>query len=145
MSPVVDYGTVTYETGDGSPVASVGGLSFGDTVARPAPDPVRDGYAFGGWYADAACTDPYDFAGGVTGSFILYAKWTAQGPAPGDLNEDGFVNAKDVTLLRRFIAGGYGVTLTENAADVNRDGVVDAKDVTFLRRCITGGYGITLE
>ena len=30
---------------------------------------------------------------------------------PGDLNHDGVVNAKDVTILRRYIAGGYGIEL----------------------------------
>jgi len=28
-----------------------------------------------------------------------------------DTNKDGAVNAKDVTILRRFLAGGYGVVL----------------------------------
>ena len=31
---------------------------------------------------------------------------------PGDLNYDGIVNTADVVLLRRYIAGGYGVDLT---------------------------------
>ena len=31
---------------------------------------------------------------------------------PGDLNRDGVVNAKDITLLRRYVAGGYGVELS---------------------------------
>ena len=30
---------------------------------------------------------------------------------PGDLNHDGIVNTTDVVLLRRYIAGGYGVEL----------------------------------
>ena len=29
----------------------------------------------------------------------------------GDLNGDGLVNLKDVVLLRRYIAGGWNVTL----------------------------------
>ena len=33
-------------------------------------------------------------------------------PLPGDLNGDGKVNGKDVTLLQRFVAGGYGVVLS---------------------------------
>ena len=63
---------------------------------------------------------------------------------PGDLNGDEAVNAKDVTILRRFIAGGYGVTAENAAADANGDSAVNAKDVTVLRRFIAGGYGVTL-
>jgi len=64
----------------------------------------------------------------------------------GDLNGDGVINSKDVTLLRRYLAGGYSVTLTnELIADVNKDGVVNAKDVTILRRFLAGGYGVVLD
>ena len=63
----------------------------------------------------------------------------------GDINNDGAINAKDVTTLRRALAGGYGVAVPDTAvADVNKDGTVNAKDVTYLRRAIAGGYGITL-
>ena len=61
----------------------------------------------------------------------------------GDINDDGFINTKDITILSRGIAGGYGVTLTE-AADVNGDGVTNTKDITILSRYIAGGYGVTL-
>lgn len=47
----------------------------GSTVTKPA-DPTREGYTFGGWYADAACTKAYDFATAVTSDMTLYAKWT---------------------------------------------------------------------
>ena len=59
---------------------------------------------------------------------------------PGDVNGDGVVNAKDVTFLRRSLAGGYGVTVSDAIADVNKDGEVNAKDVTFLRGVLAGGY-----
>lgn len=62
----------------------------------------------------------------------------------GDLNDDGVVNAKDVTLLRRYLASGWGVVVDEDRADVNSDGVVNAKDVTVLRRYLAGGWGVVL-
>ena len=62
----------------------------------------------------------------------------------GDINGDDVTNAKDVTLLRRYLAGGYGVATMQQAADVNEDTVISAKDVTFLRRHLAGGYGIVL-
>lgn len=63
----------------------------------------------------------------------------------GDVNDDDEVNGKDVTILRRYFAGGYGVTINELAADVNGDGEANGKDVTILRRYFAGGYGVTLE
>ena len=47
----------------------------GSTVTKPA-DPTREGYAFGGWYTDEACTKAYDFSAAVTADMTLYAKWT---------------------------------------------------------------------
>ena len=62
----------------------------------------------------------------------------------GDVNGDGTVNLKDVVLLRRYIASGWGVTLDETIADVNGDGKVNLKDAVMLRRFIAGGWGIAL-
>ena len=46
------------------------------TVARPKQDPVRPGYNFGGWYADEACSEPFDFPRTiVTDTTVIYAKW----------------------------------------------------------------------
>lgn len=53
--------------------------------------------------------------------------------ANGDTNGDGAVDAKDVTILRRYLAG-WNPDIHLDAADLNGDGVVDAKDVTVLRR-----------
>ena len=60
----------------------------------------------------------------------------------GDVNSDGVINTKDVTLIRRFNAG-YDVTILEAAADVNNDGTVNGKDVTLIRRYLAG-YDVTL-
>ena len=53
--------------------------------------------------------------------------------ANGDTNGDGTVDAKDVTILRRYLAG-WSVDIQLDAADLNGDGEVNAKDVTVLRR-----------
>ena len=64
---------------------------------------------------------------------------------PGDVNDDGRINVVDVTMLRRYIAGGYGININEAAADVNDDGRINIVDVTMLRRFIAGGYGVELK
>jgi len=36
-------------------------LETGETLSYMPKDPTREGYIFGGWYADSECTTPYDF------------------------------------------------------------------------------------
>ena len=62
----------------------------------------------------------------------------------GDVNGDGVVNALDVNLVRRHIAGGYDVIIDTLAADVDADGYVTEKDVANLRYFIAGGYDVDL-
>jgi len=59
------------------------GTQTGDITARyeaavSAPaSPSATGYAFGGWYTDAGCTDAYVFTAMPLGGATVYAKWTA--------------------------------------------------------------------
>jgi len=62
----------------------------------------------------------------------------------GDIDGDGSITAKDVTILRRYLAGGWDVTVNLANADVNADGTINAKDVTMLRRYLAGGWGVVL-
>lgn len=61
----------------------------------------------------------------------------------GDVNGDGTVGHKDVTLLIRYLAE-YNITIDAAAADLNKDEVVDLLDLLILRRHLAGwsGYGI---
>ena len=73
--------TVAFDTNGGSAVAPVT-VDAGSTVTKPA-DPTKSGYTFGGWYKDSTLQTPWDFANGtVTADTTLYAKWTANPPAP---------------------------------------------------------------
>ena len=62
----------------------------------------------------------------------------------GDINEDGFVDVADIVMLRRYLAGGYNVSINEEFADVNQDGEITIADVVMLRRYVAGGYGVEL-
>ena len=66
---------VLFETQGGSYVSPATGLSYGDKITAPVK-PVRDGYTFGGWYKDAACTQGWSFSDAIDGDMTLYAKWT---------------------------------------------------------------------
>lgn len=73
--------TVAFDTNGGSAVAPVT-VDAGSTATKPA-DPMKSGYTFGGWYKDSTLQTPWDFANDtVTAATTLYAKWTANPPAP---------------------------------------------------------------
>ena len=102
------------------------------------------------WNAGVVTTAPTTNAAGVktytctaTGCGATKTETIPSLAKPGDINGDGSVTTKDVTALRRAIAGGYGIEEADGM-DVNGDGVITTKDVTSLRRYIAGGYGIEL-
>lgn len=74
-SPATTY-TVTFDAnGHGTAPAQLTGIASGSTITAPT-SPTADGYIFGGWYKEAACTTPWDFATDkVTGDITLYAQW----------------------------------------------------------------------
>ena len=66
---------VVFNSNGGSTVEGTT-VAAGGTVTRPTTDPTREGYTFGGWYTDAACTQQYEFDTSVSSNLVLYAKWT---------------------------------------------------------------------
>ena len=67
----VTYHTVSFDSKGGSAVESQA-VADGEKATKPA-DPVRDGYAFKGWYTKAG--EKYDFSAAVTSDLKLVAKW----------------------------------------------------------------------
>lgn len=61
----------------------------------------------------------------------------------GDLNDDGKVNAMDLIILRKYIAGLI-TDLDASFADINGDGKVGATDLIILRKLIAG-FDVGLE
>ncbi len=77
-----DFSTIAVVASDKANVTIDGvgsfDVTYGDKISKPA-DPTKDGYTFGGWYADKDCTIPFDFDSPVTeadGDIHIYAKWT---------------------------------------------------------------------
>lgn len=110
--------TVTFDTNGGSAVDPVT-VDAGSTVTKPA-DPTKSGYTFGGWYKDSTLQTPWDFANGtVTADTTLYAKWTANPPAPSydDPDPTYAVSAPaaengSVTVSPKNASAGSTVTIT---------------------------------
>lgn len=66
--------TVTFDLDGGEGVQSIRGY-FGSDMQKPA-DPVKEGYAFIGWYDSKDFTVPFNFSEFYT-SRTVYAKWVA--------------------------------------------------------------------
>lgn len=67
--------TVTFDSQDGTLVDSQT-VDHGSLATVPT-EPTKEGYTFGGWYKEAGCNNPWDFASDtVTANVTLYAKWT---------------------------------------------------------------------
>lgn len=78
----VESWTVVFNSNGGSACNTKFVATADGKLVKPA-DPTRDGYTFGGWYTDEACTRAYDFATPVTADLTLYAKWTKNATSPG--------------------------------------------------------------
>ena len=55
----------------------------------------------------------------------------------GDLNEDGAIDNKDLSLIQRYL-NNWEVTIRLEAADVNADGLVNNLDYALLQRYLNG-------
>lgn len=93
----------------------------------------------------AVTTEPVQTTAAVQTTVTTVTTAPVQAARLGDVNEDGSIDLKDVTVLRRYLAGGWGAVINEANADVNKDGSIDLKDVTVLRRYLVGGWGVTLD
>lgn len=73
------YYRVSFDVqGHGTAPASLERVIAGETVEKPV-DPTADGYVFGGWYRDAACTLAWNFdTDTVESDLKLYAKWSKE-------------------------------------------------------------------
>lgn len=57
----------------------------------------------------------------------------------GDVNQDGFINSIDYTLIRRYVLGiftEFANSIGKLAADVNKDGIINSNDYVILKRYI---------
>lgn len=107
---------VTFNSNGGSKV-SADEVTKGSTVTEPAA-PTRNNYVFGGWYKEAALTNPWDFkTDTVAGNTILYAKWNlkvifdtdggSSVPVQG-VEKDGKVTEPEKDPTKKdFVFGGW--------------------------------------
>ena len=87
---------VTYDSQGGSAVPN-GYVKDSGQKLDPPDDPSRDGYVFGGWYKEAACTNVWDFDNDtVSSAMTLYAKWTPAYTVTFETNGGGTIASQTV-------------------------------------------------
>ncbi|QMV40698.1 InlB B-repeat-containing protein [Cohnella cholangitidis] len=86
-------------------------VAYNDKATAPA-NPTRAGYAFGGWYTDAALATPFAFTTAITANKTLYAKWTL-------VNYTVTFNSNGGTAVANQTVGGNG-TATKPADPTRR-------------------------
>nr|WP_239566016.1 InlB B-repeat-containing protein [Paenibacillus sacheonensis] len=106
--------TVSFDSNEGSEVADQK-VNEGDKAAAPSA-PTKEGFVFGGWYADSGLTNAYDFeTKTVAANMTLYAKWTV---APKNnytvsFNSNGGTEVAELTVVEGAVATAPGApTLT---------------------------------
>ena len=62
----------------------------------------------------------------------------------GDVDDNGKINLRDVTALKKHVAEWTGITINQYAADVNADGKINLRDVTLLKKYVAEWDGIVL-
>lgn len=103
--------TVTFEENGGSAVTDIVGLSYNAAITAPAA-PTKTGYAFGGWYKEAACTNLWNFSTDtVTEDITLYAQWTLGAPTVQlTANKTDVIYGETITLTATVSQSGGDLT-----------------------------------
>jgi len=121
--------TVTFDLNGqgatGNPTTVAQTINHGGTVTKPGTDPTRTGYAFGGWFKEAGCTNAWTFGSGgdtVTATTSIFAKWTA--------------NKYDVAFNGNGSNGGTAMSSQEHEYD---------KSLALTSNTYTQSYTVTFD
>ena len=130
-------------------------VAAGETAKEPEA-PKKDGYKFGGWYADSALTSLFSFAAKIEKDITLYAKWiddsvptykvTVEPPENGTVTATpsaGVAEGIEVTLEIEPVPGYVLDTLTVDGADKTAD--VAAGKYTFTMPASNVTVGATFK
>ena len=129
---------------DGETILSNATVNNGEKVARPTPDPKKDGYTFGGWYADPDFETPFDFDQEITESIRIYAKFTLLTYSITIVNDPAEGGTAKATLSGQYLSeslteapAGKHIQITPKAASGYQ-----VKDISYQTE---SGTEVTVE
>jgi uncharacterized repeat protein (TIGR02543 family) len=75
LTAEVETVTLTFNANEHGTAPAAQTVLKGSTATEPA-NPTAEGYTFGGWYEEAACTNAFSFSTVLNADKTVYAKWT---------------------------------------------------------------------
>ena len=84
--------------------------------------------------------DTQQFGAGRVNAYRALLELRGQPNLPGDLNDDGVVDRRDVRLLRRYLDNLGPPSVPECLMDVNADGNIDDDDYRRLQNYVNTGF-----
>ncbi len=106
--PASGRATITFETGEGSTIASQT-VECGELAENPG-EPSKEGYIFEGWFTDTAYTEPFDFTDTpIIFDTTIYAKWESRSGKFARINGT-YYGSMSATMDAIAALSGQGVT-----------------------------------
>lgn len=155
---ITDVFTVTFNMQEhGDAIGPITNLESGSKISAPDPAPTADGWTFGGWYKEEACTTAWNFdTDTVTENTTLYAKWTVTvtfdmqghgtqidpitGLAPGST-----ITAPTAPSETGWTFGGwYTDEACTDGNEFNFDTVIST-NITLYAKWTVAGYHVSVE
>ena len=140
---------VTFDANGGTCSEASRTIRYGEPCGE-LPDAQRSHYNLDGWFTEreGGVQITADTVFTTLSDQTVYAHWSRDNQRiPGDVDGDYNVDLRDIVLIQRHIAGGWGESpnrLNFDNADVNADGKISLLDVMLLRRYVAGGWNVEL-
>lgn len=135
--------TVSFQSNGGSSIGSQS-VNYNGFATEPEA-PVREGYGFAGWYANAPLTTPFHFATtAITANTAIYAKWTLL-PLAAPANVTASAGDKQATISWSSVTGAtyYKVFQGTSPNTYNDTPVATVSGSTYNYNVINLTNGIT--
>lgn len=146
--------TVSFDMQSHGSQVSSQSIASGGKVTEPTA-PTADGYTFGGWYKEAACSTAWNFSTDtVSAATILYAKWT-QNPSggtvytkvdsePADWSGDYLLVYENSSTA--YVWTGVDATSCYATATISDDSISKPEAASTISiASVSGGYSIQVN